>query len=120
MRVERNQNTVDDYKEQVENLENKFADYVEKSYLTNNYYTKDDVDNAIANASTALEDQISALETKLTTQLNSLFNAMANEVTGIVVNRFYSPILGSYYDGYRGSFLGCLLWLCRRQCNYRQ
>ena len=106
--VERNQNTVDDYKEQVENLRNKFADYVEKSYLTNNYYTKDDVDNAIANASTALEDQISALETKLTTQLNSLFNAMANEVTGIVVNRFYSPILGSYKDmmGTEARFLG--------------
>lgn len=106
--VERNQNTVDDYKEQVENLENKFANYVEKSYLTNNYYTKDDVDNAIAHASTALEDQISALETKLTTQLNRLFNEMANEVTGIVVNRFYSPILGSYKDmmGTEARFLG--------------
>ena len=106
--VERNQNTVDDYKEQVENLRNTFANYVEKSYLTNNYYTKVDVDNAITNASTALEDQISALETKLTTQLNSLFNAMANEVTGIVVNRFYSPILGSYKDmmGTEARFLG--------------
>lgn len=106
--VERNQNTVDDYKEQVENLENKFADYVEKSYLTTNYYTKDEVDNAITNASTALEGEISALETRLTTQLNSLFNAMANEVTGIVVNRFYSPILGSYKDfmGTEARFLG--------------
>ena len=106
--VERNQNTVDDYKEQVENLRNTFANYVEKSYLTNNYYKKDDVDNAITNASTALKDQISALETKLTTQLNSLFNAMANEVTGIVVNRFYSPILGSYKDmmGTEARFLG--------------
>lgn len=106
--VETNQNTVDTYKEQVENLENKFADYVENSYLTNNYYTKADVDNAITNASTALEGQISALETKLTTQLNSLFNAMANEVTGIVVNRFYSPILGSYKDmmGTEARFLG--------------
>ncbi|WP_418332235.1 hypothetical protein [Segatella sp.] len=106
--VERNQNTVDDYKEQVENLENKFADYVEKSYLTTNYYTKDEVDNAITNASTALEGEISALETKLTTQLNKLFNAMANEVTGIVVNRFYSPILGSYKDmmGTEARFLG--------------
>ena len=106
--VERNQNTVDDYKEQVENLRNKFADYVEKSYLTNNYYTKVDVDNAITNASTALKTQITDLETKLTTQLNSLFNAMANEVTGIVVNRFYSPILGSYKDmmGTEARFLG--------------
>lgn len=106
--VERNQNTVNDYKEQVENLENKFADYVEKSYLTTNYYTKDEVDNAITNASTALKGEISALETKLTTQLNSLFNAMANEVTGIVVNRFYSPILGSYKDmmGTEARFLG--------------
>lgn len=106
--VERNQNTVDGYKEQVEILRNTFANYVEKSYLTNNYYTKDDVDNAITNASTALKDQISALETQLTTQLNNLFNAMANEVTGIVVNRFYSPILGSYKDmmGTEARFLG--------------
>ena len=106
--VERNKNTVDGYKEQVEILRNTFANYVEKSYLTHNYYTKVDVDNAITNASTALKDQISALETQLTTQLNSLFNAMANEVTGIVVNRFYSPILGSYKDmmGTEARFLG--------------
>lgn len=106
--VETNQNTVDTYKTEVDNLKNKFANYVEKSYLTNNYYTKADVDNAITNASTALESQISTLETKLTTQLNSLFNAMANEVTGIVVNRFYSPILGSYKDmmGTEARFLG--------------
>ena len=107
-KVANNESIVNDYKDQVENLENKFANYVEKSYLTNNYYTKGDVDNAIANASTALEAQISALETKLTTQLNSLFHAMANEVTGIVVNRFYSPILGSYKDmmGTEARFLG--------------
>lgn len=106
--VETNQNTVDTYKNKVENLENKFANYVEKSYLTNNYYTKAEVDNAITNASNALETQISDLETKLTTQLNKLFNAMANEVTGIVVNRFYSPILGSYKDmmGTEARFLG--------------
>ena len=107
-KVANNESIVKDYKDQVENLENKFADYVEKSYLTTNYYTKDEVDNAITNASTALEGEISALETKLTTQLNSLFNAMANEVTGIVVNRFYSPILGSYKDmmGTEARFLG--------------
>lgn len=107
-KFEANQSTVDTYKKQVETLENKFANYVEKSYLTSNYYTKDDVDDAINNASTALETQISDLETKLTTQLNSLFNAMANEVTGIVVNRFYSPILGSYKDmmGTEARFLG--------------
>lgn len=106
--VNRNQNTVDEYQTKVDNLENKFADYVEKSYLTNNYYTKADVDNAITNASNALETQISDLETRLTTQLNELFNAMANEVTGIVVNRFYSPILGSYKDmmGTEARFLG--------------
>ena len=106
--VNRNQNTVDEYQTKVDNLENKFADYVERSYLTNNYYTMADVDKAITDASTALESQISALETQLTTQLNSLFNAMANEVTGIVVNRFYSPILGSYKDmmGTEARFLG--------------
>lgn len=107
-KVAANENTVNTYQEQVEKLENKFADYVEKSFLTSNYYTKDDVDTAIRNASTALKGEISALETRLTTQLNKLFNAMANEVTGIVVNRFYSPILGSYKDmmGTEARFLG--------------
>lgn len=107
-KVEANQSTVDTYKKQVETLENKFANYVEKSYLIDNYYTKAEVDNAIKNASTALEGQISALETRLTTQLNSLFNAMANEVTGVILNRFYSPILGSYKDmmGTEARFLG--------------
>ncbi len=106
--VNRNQTTVDTYMNRVETLENKFADYVERSYLTNNYYTKDDVDNAITDASDALKTQISDLKTELTTQLNKLFNAMANEVTGIVVNRFYSPILGSYKDmmGTEARFLG--------------
>lgn len=107
-KVNRNQTTVDTYMNKVETLENKFADYVERSYLTNNYYTKDDVDNAITDASDALKTQISDLKTELTTQLNKLFNAMANEVTGIVVNRFYSPILGSYKDmmGTEARFLG--------------
>lgn len=114
-KVEANNAVVESNKTDIENLRNKFADYVEKSYLTEHYYTKDDVNNAITDvnnaitdASTALKDQISALETKLTTQLNNLFNAMANEVTGIVVNRFYSPILGSYKDmmGTEARFLG--------------
>ena len=106
--VEANERNISTNKADIDNLRNKFANYVEKSYLTNNYYTKAEVDNAIANASTALKGKISALETKLTTQLNSLFNAMANEVTGIVVNRFYSPILGSYKDmmGTEARFLG--------------
>lgn len=107
-KVEANDAVVESNKTEIENLRNNFANYVEKSYLTSNYYTKVEVDNAIANASTALEGKISALETELTTQLNSLFNAMANEVTGIVVNRFYSPILGSYKDmmGTEARFLG--------------
>lgn len=106
--VEANESNISANETEINNLRNKFDDYVERSYLTNNYYTKDDVDNAITNASTALEGEISALETRLTTQLNSLFNAMANEVTGIVVNRFYSPILGSYKDfmGTEARFLG--------------
>ncbi len=106
--VEANERNISANETEINNLRNNFANYVEKSYLTNNYYTKAEVDNAISDASTALEGKISALETKLTTQLNSLFNAMANEVTGIVVNRFYSPILGSYKDmmGTEARFLG--------------
>lgn len=106
--VKANEDKISANETEINNLRNNFANYVERSYLTNNYYTKAEVDNAIANASTSLEAQISALETELTTQLNSLFNAMANEVTGIVVNRFYSPILGSYKDmmGTEARFLG--------------
>ena len=107
-KVKANDAVVESNKTEIENLRNNFANYVEKSYLTDNYYTKTEIDNAIKNASTALKGKISALETQLTTQLNSLFNAMANEVTGIVVNRFYSPILGSYKDmmGTEARFLG--------------
>ena len=106
--VEANDAVVESNKTEIENLRNNFANYVERSYLTDNYYTKAEVDNAIKNASTALEGKISALETRLTTQLNSLFNAMANEVTGVILNRFYSPILGSYKDmmGTEARFLG--------------
>lgn len=106
--VEDNERKISTNKADIDELRNNFANYVENSYLTANYYTKAEVDNAIKSASTALEGKISALDTKLTTQLNSLFNAMANEVTGIVVNRFYSPILGSYKDmmGTEARFLG--------------
>ena len=107
-RVEANERNISANETEINNLRNNFANYVEKSYLIDNYYTKAEVDNAIKNASTALEGQISALETRLTTQLNSLFNAMANEVTGVILNRFYSPILGSYKDmmGTEARFLG--------------
>lgn len=106
--VEANERKISTNKADIDELRNNFANYVERSYLTDNYYTKAKVDNAIKNASTELEGKISALDTKLTTQLNSLFNAMANEVTGIVVNRFYSPVLGSYKDmmGTEARFLG--------------
>lgn len=107
-KVKANEDKITANETEINYLRNKFANYVEQSYLTNNYYTKVEVDNAITNASTALESQISALETRLTTQLNSLFNAMANEVTGVILNRFYSPILGSYKDmmGTEARFLG--------------
>mgnify|MGYP000363790690 CR=1 FL=1 len=106
--VEANERKISTNKADIDELRNNFANYVERSYLTDNYYTKAEVDNDIKNASTALEAQISALETRLTTQLNSLFNAMANEVTGVILNRFYSPILGSYKDmmGTEARFLG--------------
>lgn len=107
-KVKANEDKITANETEINNLRNNFANYVERSYLTNNYYTQDDVDNAISDASTALRGEISALETRLTTQLNSLFNAMANEVTGVILNRFYSPILGSYKDmmGTEARFLG--------------
>lgn len=117
--VKANEDKITANETEINNLRNKFANYVEKSYLTSNYYTKDEVDNAISDASTALRGEISALETKLTTQLNSLFNAMANEVTGIVVNRFYSPILGSYKDmmGTEARFLGAYFGYAEKGAN---
>lgn len=107
-KVKANEDKITANETEINNLRNEFANYVEKSYLTSNYYTKVEVDNAISDASTALRGEISALETRLTTQLNSLFNAMANEVTGVILNRFYSPILGSYKDmmGTEARFLG--------------
>ena len=96
--VEANERKISTNKADIDELRNNFANYVEKSYLTSNYYTKADVDNAITNASTVLEGKISALETKLTTQLNELFNAMANEVTGVNIDNFYSQILGSFEE----------------------
>lgn len=118
-KVEENERNISANETEINNLRNKFANYVEISYLTSNYYTKDEVDNAISDASTALRGEISALETKLTTQLNSLFNAMANEVTGIVVNRFYSPILGSYKDmmGTEARFLGAYFGYAEKGAN---
>lgn len=118
-KVEENERNISANETEINNLRNKFANYVEKSYLTSNYYTNDEVDNAISDASTALRGEISALETKLTTQLNSLFNAMANEVTGIVVNRFYSPILGSYKDmmGTEARFLGAYFGYAEKGAN---
>lgn len=118
-KVKANEDKITANETEINNLRNKFANYVEKSYLTSNYYTKDEVDNAISDASTALRGEISALETKLTTQLNSLFNAMANEVTGIVVNRFYSPILGSYKDmmGTEARFLGAYFGYAEKGAN---
>lgn len=107
-KVKANEDKITANETEINNLRNKFANYVEKSYLTSNYFTKVEVVNAISDASTALRGEISALETRLTTQLNSLFNAMANEVTGVILNRFYSPILGSYKDmmGTEARFLG--------------
>ena len=60
-KVEDNDAVVESNKTEIENLRNNFANYVEKSYLTSNYYTKAEVDNAITNASNALETQISEI-----------------------------------------------------------
>lgn len=103
--VNANKNKVESLATEVNNINNKFANYV-----TTEVYNQgiNNLNQAIDNASTSLQNQLTALETKLTTQLNNLFEAMANEVTGVVVDRFYSPILGSYKDmlGTEARFLG--------------
>ena len=103
--VEANKAAVEAAKSDINAINGKFANYV-----TNEVYQQGvaDLNTAINNASTSLQSQITALETSINEKLNNLFNAMANEVTGVVVNSFYSPVLGSYKDmlGTQARFLG--------------
>ena len=103
--VEANKAAVEAAQSDINTINGKFANYV-----TNEVYQQGvaDLNTAITNASTSLQSQITALETSINEKLNNLFNAMANEVTGVVVNSFYSPVLGSYKDmlGTQARFLG--------------
>ena len=73
------------------------------------YATKDDLDNkaraleeAFKAADTALETKLQGEIDKLQTQLNEMFNAMINMITGIELQATESPITG--YENF--SFLG--------------
>ncbi len=99
--VEANKSKIAALESKVNDINNKFAEYVKEAYT-------EELNAAIKKASDSLKSDIKDVEDKLTEQLNKLFNAMANEVTSVVVNSFYSPVLGSYKDmiGTQARFLG--------------
>ncbi len=99
--VEANKSKIAALESKVNDINNKFAEYVKEAYT-------EELNAAIKKASDSLKSEIKDVEDKLTEQLNKLFNAMANEVTSVVVNSFYSPVLGSYKDmiGTQARFLG--------------
>lgn len=92
--VEANRTNVESLTNQLQTIDGKFANYV----TTAVYEQKvSDLNTAITNASTNLQNQITQLESKVNEQLNELFNALASQITGIHVGNIYSPVLG-YFD----------------------
>ena len=59
---------------------------------------------SITDASNRLKGDITALDTRLTEQMNNLFNAMASMVTSFDVQAYHSPVLG-YYHTFAGDDL---------------
>ena len=78
-------------KEAIDSINAKFADYVTKTDFNN---TISDLEKAYKEADQKLADDIAALEEKLDKQLNELFNAMVNMITGIELQATESPISG--------------------------
>ncbi len=78
-------------KEAIDSINAKFADYVTKTDFNK---TISDLEKAYKEADQKLADDITALEEKLDKQLNELFNAMVNMITGIELQATESPISG--------------------------
>ncbi len=97
--VEANKALANQNKADIDSIKAKLVDYVTKADLDNKAA---ELQTAFENADTALKSEIQAKIDTLQTQLNSLFNAMVNMITGIELQATESPISG--YENL--SFLG--------------
>ena len=94
--------TVTDLGNKVDGLGNKIDGYDQK--FTDIDAALAAISKSITDASKKLSDDITALDTKLTEQMNNLFNAMAGMVTSFEVQAYHSPVLG-YYHTFAGDDL---------------
>ncbi len=78
-------------KEEIDSINAKFANYVTKDEFNGRI---SELEDAYKTADRALQDKITALSEKLDKQLNELFNAMVNMITGIEIQATESPISG--------------------------
>ncbi len=97
--VEANKTLSEKNKADIEEINTKILDFVTKSELNNK---ASELQNAFEAADTALKEEIQEKIDAIQTQLNSLFNAMVNMITGIELQATESPITG--YENL--SFLG--------------
>ncbi len=97
--VEANKTLSEQNKADIEEINTKILDFVTKSELNNK---ASELQNAFEAADTALKEEIQEKINAIQTQLNSLFNAMVNMITGIELQATESPISG--YENL--SFLG--------------
>ncbi len=82
-------------KDSIEAINAKFINYVTKTELDNK---ASELELAFKDADDALKEEIMAEIEKLQKQLNELFNAMVNMITGIEIQATESPISG--YENY--------------------
>ncbi len=82
-------------KDSIEAINAKFINYVTKTELDNK---ASELEQAFKDADDALKEEIMAEIEKLQKQLNELFNAMVNMITGIEIQATESPISG--YENY--------------------
>ncbi len=97
--VEANKDLSEQNKADIKEINTKILDFVTKSDLDNK---ASELQNAFEAADTALKEEIQEKIDAIQTQLNSLFNAMVNMITGIELQATESPISG--YENL--SFLG--------------
>ena len=94
--------TVTDLGNKVDGLGNKIDGYDQK--FTDIDAALAAIRTSITDASNRLKGDITELDTRLTEQMNNLFNAMASMVTSFDVQAYHSPILG-YYHTFAGDDL---------------
>jgi len=97
--IAENKTNIANNKTAIENLKAELVNYATKDDLDN---TAKDLEKAFKAADTALETKLQGEIDKLQTQLNEMFNAMINMITGIELQATESPVTG--YENF--SFLG--------------